>query len=949
VSTAGPNVTTLTVAGGTLNMMGNNIGSVSRGLTTVSLLGGTVNNPGLIAGKSITLAAGLNLVGSPSYAVDNSAMTGSLDASGLGTVSLASGRFLRGGGTVAGNVVAAGGALIAVGTDTTADTLTFSNNLTLNTGSSVRFKLSENAAGNDQIAVSGNLSAVGTVNLEIDALGAGPQSGNTYALFNYTGTLTGNQTNFAVAGPLAQSRLTFSVVPTATTPGAINLQVGGAGAMDLKWLGNVDNRWIVMGPANWQDPAMTAQQFFTLDRVTFDDTSTNTNDLQLVGQLRPGSVTVNAARNYTFAGAGEIIGTGGLTKQGSGTLILANANSYTGATTITAGTLQVGSGGATGSVGSGPVSNEGVLVFNRDNAHTVANVIGGAGELRHTGTGALTLSAVNTYTGPTNITAGTVVVTDETSLGDVTGGAVTISSGAALDLAASAAVNGIDFGGKQFRIAGTGPGGTGVLTNSGTVAQQNAFEQVVLTGNATVGGTGRFDIRADTSMLDLAGFTLTKAGPNQFTLVGTTVSNGNIVVNQGIFAIETTTSLPDNGLGHTITYNAGTTAQFFNLTGTVTRPMILNGGVTMGNASGAAQPTTVGSNITLNGDLTVTNLNNSAGALILNGAISETGGARSLTKTGATTLQLNGANTYTGSTTIADGTLRVTGSINNTGAVTVAAPAMFMVEGNASSVGGISGAGTTTVGDDVLGTTLTASHVRQSRLTINVDSQVRTRAGGGTSVLGELVIEGPANAPTAKFDINNNPAIINYSGASPVTTVRQQILAGRGGPGLGAAWTGMGIASSAAAAAVATEPESRSIGYAENAALPLGAYSEFRGQPVDETSVLIAFTRTADANLDGVVNDDDVTIVGATYAPGVAQASWAAGDFDYNGFVDDDDVTLLGAFYDPSAAPLIAPAPLGSGPAVASIPEPASGILLAVAAAGLFASVAPRRCRRRRA
>ena len=68
----------------------------------------------------------------------------------------------------------------------------------------------------------------------------------------------------------------------------------------------------------------------------------------------------------------------------------------------------------------------------------------------------------------------------------------------------------------------------------------------------------------------------------------------------------------------------------------------------------------------------------------------------------------------------------------------------------------------------------------------------------------------------------------------------------------------------------------------------------FRGQPLDATSVVMAFTVTGDANLDGMVNDDDVTIVGATYAPGVSQPHWALGDFDYNGFVDDDDITLVG-------------------------------------------------------
>jgi hypothetical protein len=116
--------------------------------------------------------------------------------------------------------------------------------------------------------------------------------------------------------------------------------------------------------------------------------------------------------------------------------------------------------------------------------------------------------------------------------------------------------------------------------------------------------------------------------------------------------------------------------------------------------------------------------------------------------------------------------------------------------------------------------------------------------------------------------------------------------------------------------------------------MPLGPLATFRGQSVDATSVLMAFTRTGDANLDGVVNDDDVTIVGASYAPGVPQAAWALGDFDYNGFVDDDDVTLLGAFYDPLAAPLAGPpaepGASGSADGVAAVPEPATLKLLGV-------------------
>jgi len=189
-------------------------------------------------------------------------------------------------------------------------------------------------------------------------------------------------------------------------------------------------------------------------------------------------------------------------------------------------------------------------------------------------------------------------------------------------------------------------------------------------------------------------------------------------------------------------------------------------------------------------------------------------------------------------------------------------------------------------------------------------------------------------APSATFDQTDNAAIVDYAGTSPAATVRERILSGRGGAGLGGKWTETGITSSTAAAANITNADSRSLGYADNLAMPLGAYTIFRGEPVDDTSVLIAFTRTGDANLDGVVNDDDVTIVGATYAPGSAQASWALGDFDYNGFVDDDDVTLLNAFYDPSAPPLNSPTAPRTGEfvhsGVSAVPEPSTEFLAIV-------------------
>ena len=241
--------------------------------------------------------------------------------------------------------------------------------------------------------------------------------------------------------------------------------------------------------------------------------------------------------------------------------------------------------------------------------------------------------------------------------------------------------------------------------------------------------------------------------------------------------------------------------------------------------------------------------------------------------------------------------------------------------------------------------TLTLNNFRAQALSINAGTVAVARNTGapelGTSVVRTLTIAGDST-PTARLDLTDNAAVIDYTGTSPITTVRQQILSGRGGAGLGKTWNGNGITSSASATANGAEPESYSVGYAENSSLPLGPYTTFRSEPVDDTSILITYTRTGDANLDGVVNDDDVTIVGATYAPGVLQPHWALGDFDYNGFVDDDDVTLLGAFYDPSAPPLAAPT-AESAVSAAAVPEPGTSVLLASALFSV-ALFAVRRC-----
>jgi outer membrane autotransporter protein len=105
-----------------------------------------------------------------------------------------------------------------------------------------------------------------------------------------------------------------------------------------------------------------------------------------------------------------ISGAGSVQQNGPGTTILTGTNTYTGGTTISAGTLQLGNGGTTGSI-TGNVIDNGVLAFNRSDSVTFNEVISGQGTLVKQGGGTLTLTGMSTeFTGPATVNDGSLIV-----------------------------------------------------------------------------------------------------------------------------------------------------------------------------------------------------------------------------------------------------------------------------------------------------------------------------------------------------------------------------------------------------------------------------------------------------------------------------------------------------------------------------------------------------------
>ncbi len=168
-----------------------------------------------------------------------------------------------------------------------------------------------------------------------------------------------------------------------------------------------------------------------------------------------GSGTLSAGvDNTSTAYAGTIIGTGGLNKDGAGTLTLTGSNTYSGGTTISAGTLQLGNGGSTGSI-VGNVVDNGSLAFDRVDTLSFPGIITGTGSVIQAGAGTTILNANNPYTGGTTIAAGTLVI------GDPANPSAALSGGGPITVASGATLGG--YGSV-----------TGSVTNSGTIAAGNA-------------------------------------------------------------------------------------------------------------------------------------------------------------------------------------------------------------------------------------------------------------------------------------------------------------------------------------------------------------------------------------------------------------------------------------------------------------------------------------------
>lgn len=427
-------------------------------------------------------------------------------------------------------------------------------------------------------------------------------------------------------------------------------------------------------------------------------------------------------RDGTSSGAEILLLGSGLdvNQIGTGKTILTADNTYGGTTTISAGTLQIGNDGTTGTLGSGNVTNNSALIFNRSDATSYAGDISGSGTVTKQGAGTLTLSGSNSYTGATTVNAGTLSVSSDNNLGT---GSITLNGGNLAVTGTTTIDNAIVLSHDATITNSENATLSGVISGANTLTKTGASTLTLSGANTYSGGTtisaGTLQVSANNQ---LGSGTITLDGGTLRNTAIASVSNAAILNTGTSSTIDNADSLAFQGVisgnGNLTKTGAGDLAfagsNTYTGTTTISAGLLQIGG---GGTSGA-----IAGNIINNSELLFFRSN----AYAHSGDISGTG---SITKLAAGTATITGALTHTGGTTISGGTFEI-GNGGTTGSIT------GNITNNSSLIFNRSDA--VTFGDVISGSgTFTQSGTGNTKLT-----GVNTYSGSTTINAGTLSING---------------------------------------------------------------------------------------------------------------------------------------------------------------------------------------------------------------
>ncbi len=407
---------------------------------------GTLQLGGTLLSTDVQVAGGASLVLGAAERLSNAATVsvasnGTLILSGTETITQLNlaGR-LAGSGLLQATTVALDGATVAADLGTGSLSSRGSSTLSGRSGAATVLVTDGSLA----LATAGRLAATANVTV---AQGATLQVGGdtTVASLTLAGSLTG----------LGASTGTFSAGQVLLDGGSTTSALGGG---TLRSIGNSilgarsDASTLAVESGTLNITSAQATGAALLSTVSAGATlqlsaSQTMGSLSGSGDVNLVSFTLTTGSAGSSRFSGRLQGSGNLVKSGAGEFTLAGSNSYTGTTTVQAGTLTVGDGGTQGSLASSALVVDGTLKMARSDAVTLAQPISGSGALEQAGSGRLTLAGSNkTYTGATRVSAGELATANADALPDTT--AVSVTAGAALLLGGQETVGSITTSGR---------------------------------------------------------------------------------------------------------------------------------------------------------------------------------------------------------------------------------------------------------------------------------------------------------------------------------------------------------------------------------------------------------------------------------------------------------------------------------------------------------------------
>jgi len=380
---------TTVASGGTLDLQGAAVGAEALTLSggTLKVSSGTSSLSGTIAlGANSTIDSALNTSLTLTGVISG---TGSLSKTGNGTLTLTRGNSYSGETRVSAGTLAITN---ATGLGATTFGTTVASGATLDLQSAAVGAEAVTLNGGTLKVSSGPSSLSGAITLGADS------TIDSSATLTLTGGLAnaGFQTTFTGTGSTTVSTVAISGLGGLTKTGNGTLALNGANT--FSGTTNINAGSLILGhslalQSSTLNLTTGGFSFGGMNDVTLGGLS-GSSDLVLTSTATSPGVTLKVGNNNTNTLYSGILSgaTGSLFKVGNGTLTLSGDNTYGGTTTISGGTLQVGDGGSTGSLGAGAVTNNSSLTFKRVDT-IISNVISGSGSVLADITGDLTLAA----------------------------------------------------------------------------------------------------------------------------------------------------------------------------------------------------------------------------------------------------------------------------------------------------------------------------------------------------------------------------------------------------------------------------------------------------------------------------------------------------------------------------------------------------------------------------